>query len=222
MSGLSVRADRQRGSALLEFQIVAVFGALPLLLGTVQLFLLLLASHTVQFATVQAARAGAVQGADPAAMRRAFAAGLIPLHAASYEELSSSNVVPRVATAWARSSAEALVFAELEILSPDAAAFADFATPGPAGPAIRNDGLEGRPVTPGARSGLSIQEANLLRIRARWCEPLVVPFAGEALVATLRRLDSDLFAQRCYAAGRVPLAGEATMNMQSDARFYGG
>lgn len=222
MSCLSIRADTQRGSALLEFQIVALFGALPLLLGTVQLFLLLLASHTVQFATVEAARAGAVQGAEPAAMRRAFATGLVPLHAASYEEPSSSNVVPLVAAAWASASAEALVFAEVEILSPDAAAFADFATPGPAGPAIRNDGLEGRPVTPGARSGLSIQEANLLRIRARWCQPVIVPFAGDALIATLRRLDTELFAQRCYAAGRVPLSGDATVNMQSDARFYGG
>lgn len=222
MSALNIGPALQRGTALLEFQIVALFGALPLLLGMVQLFLLLLAAHTVQFATVQAARAGAVQGADPAAMRRAFASGLIPLHAVSYEAPSASNVVPLVATAWAKSSAEALVFAEVEIVSPDAAAFADFATSGPSGPAIRNDGLEGRPVTPGARSGLSIQEANLLRIRARWCQPLVVPFAEEALLAILRRLDTDLFSQRCYAAGRVPLVGDATVNMQSDARFYGG
>jgi len=188
----------------------------------VQLFLLLLAAHTVQFATVQAARAGAVQGADPVIMRRAFATGLIPLHATSHEDPTSGNVLPLVATAWVKARAEAVLFSDIEILSPDAAAFADFATPGPTGPAIRNDGLEGRAVTPGARSGLSIQEANLLRIRARWCQPVIVPFAGEALVATLRRLDADLFAQRCYAAGRVPLAGEATVNMQSDARFYGG
>ncbi len=222
MSHLIARSCRQGGSALLEFQIVALFGALPLLLGTLQLFLLLLASHTVQFATAQAARAGAMNGADPAVMRRAFATGLIPLHVASHQEPTSSNVVPLVATAWAKSSAESLVFSEVEILSPDAAVFADFATPGPAGRAIRNDGLEGRPVTLGARSGLSIQEANLLRIRAHWCQPLIVPFAGEALIATLRLLDADLFAQRCYAAGRVPLAGEATVNMQSDGRFYGG
>ena len=222
MSHLSCRSAGQRGSALLEFQIVALFGALPLLFGMVQLFLLLLAAHTVQFATVQAARAGAVHGADPVAMRRAFASGLLPLHATSYEDPTSSNVMPLVATAWARSSSEALVFAQVEILSPDAAAFADFATPSPEGQAIRNDGLERRPVTQGARSGLSIQDANLLRIRARWCQPLIVPFAGDVLVATLRWLDADPFSQRCYAAGRVPLAGEATVSMQSDGRFYGG
>jgi hypothetical protein len=219
---LNRRSPSERGASLVEFHIVAVLGALPVLLGMLQVFLLLLAAHTVQFASAQAARAGAVHGANPAAMRRAFTLGLVPLLVASVEEPGSGNVVPLVGAAWSRASAEALVFAQVEILSPDAAAFADFATPGPDGMAIRNDGLEQRPVTRGARSGLSIQEANLLRVRARWCQPLIVPFAGELLVSALRVLDADAFAQRCYAAGRIPLAGDAAVNMQSDVRYYGG
>ena len=222
MSRLRRLPSRQQGTALLEFQIVALLGALPVFLGTLQLFLLLLAAHTVQFATVQSARAGSVHGADPAALKRAFTVGLLPLHAASSEEPTSGNILPVVAAAWAKASAEGLAFADVEILSPDAGAFADFATPGPDGPAIRNDGLEGRSVTRGARSGLSIQEANLLRIRARWCQPAIVPFAGAALVTTLRWLDADPFSQRCYVAGRIPLSGTATVNMQSDVRYVGG
>lgn len=210
----------QRGVALAEFQIVAVLGALPLLLGALQAFLLLLAAHTVQFATYQAARAGTLHGADPAAMKRAFVIGLLPLHAAADVEPASANATTLVAAAYARSAAASLVFARIEILAPSAAAFEDFATPGQDGPAIRNDSLETRPVAPGSRSGQSIQEANLLRVRGRYCQPLLVPFVDVILIAALRGMDASPWVQACYAANRVPLSGDVTMNMQSDVRFH--
>ncbi|MEN9705555.1 MAG: hypothetical protein RLZZ393_1434 [Pseudomonadota bacterium] len=212
---------RQRGVALTEFQIVALLGVLPLLLGALQVFLLLVAAHTVQFATFSAARSGAMNGADPAVMKRAFARGLLPLHAAADAEIAGADLPAIVAAAYARASAESLLFADIEILAPDSAAFGDFSVPAPEGRAIPNDGLLGRGVEVGSRSGLSLQEANLLRIRARWCHPLLVPFIDGILIAVLRHIDDDPFSNRCYVANRVPLAGDATVNMQSDARFHG-
>ena len=108
----------------------------------------------------------------------------------------------------------------VEILAPTADAFADFASEGPEGLAIRNDGLDVRSVVPGPRSGISIQEANLLRIRGRYCQPLVVPFIDAVLIGVLRRLDLSPGSQLCYAANRVPLSGDVTLNMQSDLRFH--
>jgi hypothetical protein len=206
---------------MLEFQIVALLGLLPFLLGSLQVLLLLFAAHTVQFATFEAARAGSFQGADPAVMRRAFAIGLLPLHAASGQGANTADLVTTVGSAFLRSELAVSLYSDLEILAPTAAAFSDFAVEGASGRAIRNDGLEGRPITPGASSGQSIQEANLLRIRARYCHPLIVPFIDRLLLTTLRRLDDDAFSQRCYAADRVPLAGDAVINMQSDVRFHG-
>lgn len=197
-----------------------LFGALPLLLGSLQIILLLMASHTVQFATFQAARAGALHGADPQAMQRAFAMGLMPLHASAEGEIDTGAASGLVLRAWARSSVDAALFAQIELLAPTAAAFADFAVDGPEGLAIRNDGLEVRALTPGPRSGASVQEANLLRIRGRYCQPLVVPFVDSLLLGALQWLDASPTSQLCYAARRVPLTGEVTVNMQSDARFH--
>jgi len=209
-----------RGIAMVEFQIVALLGMLPLFLGGLQVLLLLMASHVVQYATFEAARAGAMNGADPSVMRRALAVGLLPLHATTAADITSGNAVAITTAAYGRSFAAILAFAAIDILNPSAAAFADFATEGPEGRAIRNDSLQYRPIEAGERSGRSIQDANLLRIQVRYCHPLQVPFVSQFLIGVLRQLASDPAVQRCYAAGRVPLVAEAVVNMQSDVRFH--
>jgi hypothetical protein len=217
-----LQRSASRGFALVEFQVVALLGMFPLFLGALQALLLLMASHVMHYATFEAARAGAVSGADPAAMRRALAIGLLPLHATTATDITPQNAVAVATAAYGRSVAANLAFARIEIVNPTAAAFADFATDGPEGRAIRNDSLDYRSPTPGARSRVSIQEANLLRIRARYCHPLQVPFIDTLLIGVLRRLESDPGVLACYAAGRVPLVAEVAVNMQSDARFHGG
>jgi hypothetical protein len=83
---------------------------------------------------------------------------------------------------------------------------------------IPNDALESRSMAPGRRSGISLQQANVLRLEISYCRPLIVPFAGPLLVGTLRLLDHDLWHQRCYAAGRIPVRSEGVAPMQSDFR----
>lgn len=208
----------QRGATLVELQVVGLLCLLPLLLGLVQLALLLSSSQLLHYATFQAARAGAVAGGNPTVMRRALAVGLLPLHVDATLPPTRSVDVPALTQAALRSGAEVLLFARLTVLSPDRAAFDDFATPGPDGPVLRNDSLSLRPATLGARSGLSIQQASVLRIRVDWCAPLVVPLVDRLLVTLLRALDTDLHSQRCYAALRLPLSAGAAVNLQSDLR----
>jgi hypothetical protein len=215
------RQPNSRGFAMVEFQIVALLGLFPLFLGALQVVLLLMASHVLQYATFEAARVGARHRAGPSVMRRALAIGLLPLHATTAEDVTAQNALTVATAAYARATAATLAFGEITIINPTAEAFADFATDSAGARVIRNDSLEHRPVSAGARSGQSIQEANLLRIRARYCHPLQVPFIGQLLVGVLRQFESDARTLACYTAGRLPLVAEAAVNMQSDVRFHG-
>lgn len=211
-------SHRQRGATLVELQVVGLLCLLPLLLGLVQLALLLGASQVLHYATFQAARAGAVAGGDMTTMRRALATGLLPLHVDASQPPTPSIDVADLSEAALRAGTQVLAFARLTVLSPDRAVFDDFATPGPQGPVLRNDSLALRAVTPGAHSGLTLQQASVLRIRVDWCAPLVVPLVDRLLVGLLRTLDPDLHSQRCYAALRLPLSAGAAINLQSDLR----
>ena len=211
----------QAGATLVEFQVIGLLCLLPLLLGLLQLALLLLASPLLHYATFQAVRAGTLAGADPAVMRRALAVGLMPLQVEGGTTLSASNAPGVAAAAAARSMADVLVFARITLMQPSTAAFEDFSVDTAQGRAIPNGSLLQRTAVPGLRSGLSIQQANVLQVRVDWCAPLVVPLIDRLLVGVLRGLDADLHSQVCYAAGRVPLRASAALNMQSDVRFHG-
>jgi len=207
---------------LVEFQVVAILALLPLLLGLLQGALLLIASHVLGYATFQAARTGAMAGADPQVMQRALAVGLLPLHAVTFDAVTPGNVAAVALSAYARSVAATTAFTQVQILRPTQQAFEDFALADGAGAlVIRNDALPHRSLDPGPRSGLSIQQANLLHIRVTYCHPLLVPLVDRLLLSLLRQFTADLRSQACYAAGRVPLQAEAVLNMQSDARFHG-
>jgi hypothetical protein len=209
---------RSRGAATIEFYIVALFALLPLCLGTVQMALLMVENHHIDHATFLAARHGAVKNGDMAEIRRAFALAASPLFVSSGTPLDRGNVVPRVATAYAAATADIAAYARVRLLTPDQLARSDFALHRDGRQVIPNDALEYRSTVRGRRSGISIQEANVLRIEVNYCRPLIVPFAGPMLLATLRMLDHDLWHQRCYAAGRVPVRSEGVAPMQSDFR----
>jgi hypothetical protein len=207
-----------RGAALVEFYIVALFALLPFCMAILQTAVLLSAKNILNHATFAAARAGALEQGSRTAMLNALARGLMPLHVRSAEELHAGNVVEIATEAYARSYADTLAFARLRVLNPPPAAFEDFGT-GPTGArTIRNDSLEFRSIAKGARSGLSIQEANVLDIRVRYCQPLIFPLIDRLLVATLRRVDLAPDHQLCYALRRVPLAARGIVHMQSDPR----
>jgi hypothetical protein len=203
---------------MLEFHIVALFALLPLCLGVLQMALLLTENHHIDHAAFLAARHGAVVHGELAQVRRAFAQAATVLFVQSGTPVDRGNVVARVAVAYAAATADIAAYARIRLLTPTVDAQSDFSIPRSGVRVIPNDALEYRSSATGRRSGISVQEANILRVEVTYCRPLVVPFAGPLLLATLRMLDHDLWHQRCYAAGRVPLRAEGVAPMQSDFR----
>lgn len=197
---------------------MALFALLPMCLGTLQILLLMVENHHLDHAAFLAARRGAVKQGDISEMKRAFAQAATPLFMRSDSRLDRSNVVARVATAYAVATADIALHANVRVLAPDADARADFVITRNGQQVIPNDALEYRSMAAGRRSGMSLQQANVLRVEFSYCRPLIVPFAGHLLIGALRRLDHDPWHQRCYAAGRIPLRAEGVAPMQSDFR----
>lgn len=212
-------AHRQcRGAAMVEFQIVALFALLPLCLGMLQLALLMAENHHVDHAAFHAARRASMAHGDIETARRAFAQAASVLFVDAGTEVDAGNAATRVAGAYAAAFADQLRFGRFRILNPSPEAQADFAIRRKDWRVIPNDGLEYRPGAPGSRSGISIQQANVLRLQVSWCRPLIVPLIRDLLIATLRRLDQDPWHQYCYGEGRIPIRSEGTSQMQSDFR----
>lgn len=203
---------------MLEMQIVALFALLPMLFGIVQMAALSSAYHVLGFATAEAARAGSVHHARNAEMMSALASGLTGLHA-DFSRLSSrESGAAEWAAARLRAETAIRLHGRIERLAPTAADFADHAREREGTRGIPNDALEYRSTARGSSGGHSIQEANWLRIRVRYCHELVVPFVAAWLPALLRRWDDDPDHLRCYAVGRVPLTVLGSAPLQSEAR----
>lgn len=199
---------RTRGSATVEFLLVAFAVLVPLVFGTLEMALLAVARQTLGVATFMAARAGAADHGDLAVMRRALARGLAPLHAVRGD-----------AEAFALSHADVMRpdRTRLEIWNPDLTAFRDFGV-----------NVQGQVEIPnvwpragtaiGALSRQTLAEANQLGLRVSICRPLLFPMTAPALISALRLRDSSAFAQGCYAQGALPMQARALVHMQSAAR----
>jgi hypothetical protein len=224
-----VRASR--GATLVEFAIVMPV-ALLLTLGTIQFGVILVARQVLEQAVYDGARRGTLYNALPQQIRRGVVAGL----AAMNQDITEPDDDTRLAAALRRAAFDAAANLEIERLSPSYAAFADFARVGADGTrAIPNDHLEVRAARVGAASGLTIQQANVLRVRATWAYALQVPLMaavvrtmlcggtvgvtawGGGPAAPLVAADASDCA-RFYMRGRVPLVAVATLHMQSAAR----
>lgn len=195
-----------RGATLIEFALALLFGVMPLVLGILQLAALLVARNTLNLATFMAARQGAVLGADPGAMRRELARGLVPL----YVRASRDGVAPPgvVALAYTTALVDVTTLDSLEVLNPTRAELVRLGEWRGGQRVIPNDSIEFR--------SSAVQAANVLTIRVTHCQPLVVPVVGPALAAALSWLDADPRHRRCLVAARAPIVARASLVMQSD------
>ena len=117
-----------RGAAITEFLIV-MLALVPLVMGSIQAALVFHAKTILSYATFEAARAGAVQNAQRAAMQRAFQRNMLPLY-------GGGSTTGSLALALTRSSADLWIGpiqntsigagTTLVILSPTVEAFRDF------------------------------------------------------------------------------------------------
>jgi hypothetical protein len=205
----------QKGAATVEFYLVALLALLPLCLGILQTALLLVTNHHVDNAAFMAARRGAVRQGDVAAMRSEFARALTPLLVAA-GSVDRDNLTERVLSTYAVAQRDVLLFSKIDVISPDARAQQDFVENRNGQHVIPNDALSLRSAAPGERSGISLQQANILRVRFTYCRSMIVPFIRQLMLGLLQRIDPDPWHGRCYAEGRIPIASVGTAPMQSD------
>lgn len=209
---------RQTGAAMVEFYIVALLAVLPLCLGMIQLALLLEENHHIDHAAFHATRMAAMASGDTGVARRNFARAATLLSIDASSPVTASNVVARTTAAYARTLADTARFARIIVVSPDQDARHDFAIVRSGQRVIPNDALAYRSTARGPRSGITLQEANILQIEFTWCRPLVVPFARQLLLGLVRRIDNDPFNQYCYLQERIPIRSTGSSPMQSDFR----
>lgn len=219
-----------RGATLVEF-VVVVPTLLFVMLSLVQYGLLYHAKGQLNYAAFEAARAGTVQHADPAAIRTAFARAMTGYY-------GGGTTTAQLAGARARAAADTAIAARIEILSPTKESFDDYHSPalasrlGAGARAIPNanlafldcptdrPGCQRNPAT--NASGQTLADANLLKLRITYGIPsekqipLAGPFMTRAL-AFLNGADSDAFRQALVAAGRIPVVTHTVLRMQSPA-----
>jgi hypothetical protein len=172
---------RQRGQSATEF--VVIFPALVLLVfGILQMGFVYQGRSTLNYATMLAARAGALHNGDVGEMRNALARGLAPLFAG---EATSAGYTAALAKAAAETAGPAAL-TSIEILNPRGAAFTDFGRTrldGTKGKELPNDTLAYRNSAAGGASKQSVQDANLLHVRVTYCFRLIVPVIDRVVQA---------------------------------------
>lgn len=183
MARLAFLPARQRGQSMTEFAVA--FPVLILLVfGILQVAFLYQGKATLNYATMLAARAGAMHNGDATQMRNALARGLAPMFAGTADTNG-------YATALGKALAETNVAARLskiEVLSPSPEALKDFGRnrlDTASGKELPNDTLQYRSVAPGGTSKVSIQDANLLHVRVTYCYRLIVPVIGRMIHGVL-------------------------------------
>jgi hypothetical protein len=200
--------------------------AVPILLivglGALQFALVLQARHALNFALIEAARAGSVDHADPLAIRNGLARGLLPwLHGAQGQAEYLQNLM-RTEVHLIEGEAQGWVL--LAQQSPTPESFDDWAEParnanGELLEGVReipNDNLRVRSVRMqpasgvaglrgaepiGQVSGQTLNDANLLRLRLDYGVPLVVPLVGRLMAWTLKVWDGCEALQSGGASG---------------------
>ena len=219
----------QRGATLVEFVVAAPL-VLFILLVLMQYALLFHAKSQLNYATFEAARAGAVDNARMAAIRAAFARALAGYH-------GGGTTTAELAASHARAVAEA-PFTRIEILSPTKESFDDYHSPALAArldlsarvipntnlahldcPLDRPDCKRDPAIN---ASGQTLADANLLKLRITYGIPTTkqIPLAGPFMARALALLDpadGDAFRAGLIADGRIPVVAHTVMRMQSPA-----
>jgi len=210
----------QQGASMVEFIIVA-----PVLcmlgMGTLQAGLLYHHKSILNYATYEAARVGATRHAQHKPMRKELGIRLAPI-------IGGDGSLEKAAIAMARTAVEVespigLTGAvapptKLEILSPDLDAFANWGQPSleyTNRRAIPNSHLKHQEKE--VRGGLSLTDANLLKIEVTHGMELKVPLIGKMVAKIMPLLDTNEEHRLHYLSGRFPLKSTATVRMQSEA-----
>lgn len=217
----------QRAQAMVEFLIIIPVLIL-LIFGAAQAAFIYSAKNGLNYATFQAARIGAMNSAQYQDMRRGLLRGMYPMFSQIEDPQRRMELTAE----------EVDNFVLITRISPDSAAFNawseehDDLLDGEAAPAIPNDNLMYRPTQ---QKPVSIQDANLLKIRVQYCMRLIVPIVDRLLSSGSRFVDrgrpykasasfrdvsrtiSANYEDVCRSRQGYVVNAEATVRMQSPA-----
>ncbi|WP_405119351.1 TadE/TadG family type IV pilus assembly protein [Pseudomonas leptonychotis] len=207
----------QSAQAMVEFLIIIPVLIL-LIFGAAQAALIYSAKNGLNYATFQAARLGAMNHAQYSDMRRGLTRGMYPMFSQYPQQDRMQHTASEVDN-----------FILITRISPDQASFGAFAEASDAlgVDAIPNDNLMFRSTQ---QSPVSIQDANLLKIRVQYCMRLIVPMVEHILSSASRfnadqtvgsfsevsKLSAD-YSSVCAARNGFIITSEATVRMQSAA-----
>lgn len=203
----------QCGAALAETVIIMpVF--LILALGIVQWMLIYQARSTINYATLMAARAGAVSSLNQEKILQGLGRGLAPLFALpspSGDPTAFFDTLNQITTNTVEPNSE------IRILNPTVEAFNDHGRMNLRGVReIVNDRLQLRPAQVGGTSRVNIQDANILKLKVVYCHEMVVPFANSVIATVSSWFTTDAFAIDCLVnKTRIPILATAIVRMQS-------
>ena len=214
----------QRGQGTVEFLLAAPV-VLLLGLGSIEAVHWYFVRQAVSQALAQAARAAITQHAHPSVLDTAFSEALLPLYAASSRDASRARLHRAMLR---RETATALPAWRIEILSPNAATFADFASndrdlPASDYPVIDNDYLheqhqsrlvQGWPQGRGPMSGQTTLEANTLLLHLTWLHEPLLPGVKQ-LLRQLAPKDTRYGSVAMAGAGYLPMQRQVALMMQS-------
>lgn len=209
---------RERGAAVTEL-VVILSSLLTLSLGIVQGALIYNAKTTLNYATFEAARAGAVHNAQRSYMTEALARGLMPLYGGGTDTASLTTANVRAYTDLMLPAAPSMNLgsgSRLEILSPTQEAFQDFGVTVDGQQQIPNEHLRFKPRDVGSASGVNLQDANILKIKVTYGYKLYVPLVNRVIAAALTVTDPANAAFYQADPPRLPIVAQATVRMQSN------
>lgn len=179
-----------------------------LLLALLQAILVYRAKTTIDYAALEAARAGALHGVDKGEMQKGLARGLAPLYATA----TASPTAVGTAQAYAQAYTAVLAFGTITVLSPTTGSFDDFKEAQYDGTmAIPNDTLNFRSTSVGSRGGLSVQDANILKIQVSFTYPLIVPLIDRIM----GKPDAKRTALEGHTVYSLPIMTGAMVRMQT-------
>lgn len=212
----------QNGQSMVEFIIVTPV-MLLLLFGAFQFALIYHAKTALNYAAFEAARFGAVSNARMSEMENAFARAMAAIH--THNPTSDDVMCAREVVYKEIESG----FVNIQVINPPEEAFEELDDGSDEDDlVIPNDNLMYRYQT--TSSGLTIQDANLLKIKVSYCYPLYVPYINRVLGILLTNDEADdcpgctgaftsdsTFERGCLENGRFPIHAQAIVRMQSPA-----
>lgn len=213
---------RHRGQSMTEYVIILPV-LLMLVLGSIQFALLYRIKSTLEYAAFVGARQGALKNAKMNSIKDGIAAGMTPLFTFGPDvgSLLKGRAIGMIEVFNPLTT-------KVELLNPTSKAADDFAIDDPEDTAspktkriIPNDNLTYRDTGIGATSGVSIQDANLLKIRVTYCAKLIVPLANVTIYSIVNGIEGIRNLSGEYYAESPNTATTPNMCSQLKDRFGG-